>query len=177
LLGHNSGTVANRSGGSIAGSPMTLFRVLLDSPCAGLSMSRVTFSSTYDHRALKTRLPVRSALFKQRTGGLVVKWVTISESPLLYVFAISFCSEKDVYRQRWGDIVGLSWSGAGAFFGRGGCEGVRRLRSVAQMLHHFALWFWWLFTVAMTSSTRRQPLQCCILRVAHPLKGRVTGEL
>jgi hypothetical protein len=35
---------------------------------------------------LKTRLPVRSALFKQRTGGLVVKWVTISESPLLYVF-------------------------------------------------------------------------------------------
>jgi hypothetical protein len=44
--------------------------------------------STYDHRTLKTRLPVRSALFKQRTGGLVVKWVTISESPLLYVF---FC--------------------------------------------------------------------------------------
>jgi hypothetical protein len=34
------------------------------------------------------RLPVRSALFKQRTGGLVVKWVTISESPLLYVFVI-----------------------------------------------------------------------------------------
>jgi hypothetical protein len=47
-------------------------------------------SCTYDHRTLKTRLPVRSALFKQRTGGLVVKWVTISESPLLYVFAY-FC--------------------------------------------------------------------------------------
>jgi hypothetical protein len=43
---------------------------------------------TYDHRTLKTRLPVRSALFKQRTGGLVVRWVTTSEYPLLYVFAI-----------------------------------------------------------------------------------------
>ena len=43
-------------------------------------------SSTYDHRTLKTRLPVRSALFKQRTGGLVVRWVTTSEYPLLYVF-------------------------------------------------------------------------------------------
>src|SRR5690242_19364009 len=41
---------------------------------------------TYDHRTLKTRLPVRSALFKQRTGGLVVRWVTTGESPLLYVF-------------------------------------------------------------------------------------------
>jgi hypothetical protein len=35
-----------------------------------------------------TRLPVRSALFKHDTGGLVVKWVTISESLLLHVFAI-----------------------------------------------------------------------------------------
>ncbi|KAH4060128.1 hypothetical protein HBI37_193000 [Parastagonospora nodorum] len=42
--------------------------------------------STYDHRTMKTRLPVRSAIYKHRTGGLVVKWVTISESPLLYVF-------------------------------------------------------------------------------------------
>jgi hypothetical protein len=38
---------------------------------------------------MKTRLPVRSALFKHDTGGLVVKWVTISESLLLYVFALS----------------------------------------------------------------------------------------
>ncbi|KAF1933097.1 uncharacterized protein M421DRAFT_53624, partial [Didymella exigua CBS 183.55] len=44
---------------------------------------------TYDHRTLKTRLPVRSAIFKQRTGGLVVRWVTTSEYPLLYVFVIS----------------------------------------------------------------------------------------
>ena len=43
--------------------------------------------STYDHRTLKIRLPVRSAIYKQCTGGLVVRWVTTSESPLLYVFA------------------------------------------------------------------------------------------
>ena len=47
-------------------------------------------TNTYDHRTLKTRLPVRSALFKQRTGGLVVRWVTTSEYPLLYVFAHDF---------------------------------------------------------------------------------------
>jgi hypothetical protein len=51
--------------------------------------------ATYDHRILRARLPVRSALFKQDTGGLVVRWVTTSESPLLYVFAVAylaFCS-------------------------------------------------------------------------------------
>jgi hypothetical protein len=37
-----------------------------------------------------TRLPVRSALFKQRTGGLVIRWATTSEHPLLNVFAKSF---------------------------------------------------------------------------------------
>ena len=42
---------------------------------------------TYDHRTLRTELPVRSAVLKQGTGGLVVRWVTTSESPLLYVFA------------------------------------------------------------------------------------------
>jgi hypothetical protein len=45
-------------------------------------------SFTYNHRILRTRLPVRSAIFKQNTGGLVVRWVTTSEFPLLYVFAI-----------------------------------------------------------------------------------------
>ncbi|KAH5188571.1 hypothetical protein HBH76_102720 [Parastagonospora nodorum] len=50
-----------------------------------------TLSFTYDHRALSTRLPVRSAIFKQRTGGLVVRWVTTGESPLLYVFVSCFC--------------------------------------------------------------------------------------
>jgi hypothetical protein len=37
---------------------------------------------------MKTELPVRSAVLKHRTGGLVVRWVTTSESPLLYVFAL-----------------------------------------------------------------------------------------
>ena len=40
-----------------------------------------------------TRLPVRSALFKQDTGGLVVRWVTTSESPLLYVFVFLLSSK------------------------------------------------------------------------------------
>jgi hypothetical protein len=39
---------------------------------------------------VKIRLPVRSALSKQDTGGLVVRWVTTSESPLLYVFVTLF---------------------------------------------------------------------------------------
>ncbi|KAF1848296.1 uncharacterized protein K460DRAFT_275845, partial [Cucurbitaria berberidis CBS 394.84] len=43
---------------------------------------------TYDHRILNSALPVRSAVLKQNTGGLVVRWVTTSESPLLYVFAL-----------------------------------------------------------------------------------------
>ena len=40
-----------------------------------------------------TRLPIRSALFKQRTGGLVVR-VTTSQSPLLYVFRIFWNSHS-----------------------------------------------------------------------------------
>jgi hypothetical protein len=61
--------------------------------------SKTPISSTYDHRTLKTRLPVRSALFKQRTGGLVVRWVTTGESPLLYVFD-SFCCLKLIESRR-----------------------------------------------------------------------------
>jgi hypothetical protein len=53
-------------------------------------------SSTYDHRFKKIALPVRSAVLKLVTGGLVVRWVTTGESPLLYVFVYasspSFCS-------------------------------------------------------------------------------------
>jgi hypothetical protein len=62
--------------------------------------SRLPILSTYDHRTLKTRLPVRSALFKQRTGGLVVKWVTISESPLLYVFFVFLISCIESFERR-----------------------------------------------------------------------------
>jgi hypothetical protein len=48
-----------------------------------------THSFTYDHGTMRSRLPVRSALVKHCTGGLVVRWVTTSESPLLYVFALT----------------------------------------------------------------------------------------
>ncbi|KAF2626146.1 hypothetical protein BU25DRAFT_102196 [Macroventuria anomochaeta] len=51
---------------------------------------KVDNSFTYDHRTLNTRLPVRSALFKQRTGRLVVRWVTTSEYLLLYVFVFLY---------------------------------------------------------------------------------------
>ena len=55
----------------------------------GLMSYLLFHSSTYDHRILKSALPVRSAVLKQDTGGLVVRWVTTSESPLLYVFVIN----------------------------------------------------------------------------------------
>ncbi|KAH4059889.1 hypothetical protein HBI46_046140 [Parastagonospora nodorum] len=48
----------------------------------------IQISFTYDHRTMRTRLPVRSAIYKHRTGGLVVRWVTTGESPLSYVFAV-----------------------------------------------------------------------------------------
>jgi hypothetical protein len=60
---------------------------------------------TYDHRTLKTRLPVRSAIYKQCTGGLVVEFVRIGESPLLYVF---------------GFTVAILWSNGGAKVGNSG---------------------------------------------------------
>jgi hypothetical protein len=41
---------------------------------------------TYDHWILNIALPVRSAVLKQDTGGLVLEFVRIVESPLLYVF-------------------------------------------------------------------------------------------
>jgi hypothetical protein len=57
-----------------------------------------------------TRLPVRSALFKQDTGGLVVRWVTTSESPLLYVFAILLARLTDFLQleERRGSVLWLA---------------------------------------------------------------------
>jgi hypothetical protein len=52
-----------------------------------LCILHLHLSSTYDHRTLKIELPVRSAVLKQCTGVLVVRWVTTGEYPLLYVFA------------------------------------------------------------------------------------------
>ena len=43
-------------------------------------------TATYDHRLKRKGHPVRSAILKLQIGGLVVRWVTTSEYPLLYVF-------------------------------------------------------------------------------------------
>jgi hypothetical protein len=53
-------------------------------------------------------LPVRSAVLKQCTGGLVVRWVTTSEYPLLYVFAILLDVTKGE-EGRWRDESGSFW--------------------------------------------------------------------
>jgi hypothetical protein len=50
-------------------------------------------------------LPVRSAVLKHRTGGLVVRWVTTSESPLLYIFAV-FANR---WERGWAKWVDLFW--------------------------------------------------------------------
>ncbi|ATZ57847.1 hypothetical protein BCIN_15g03760 [Botrytis cinerea B05.10] len=47
-------------------------------------------SITYDHRLKRIGHPVRSAIHKLQIGGLVVGWVTTSESPLLYVLLLLF---------------------------------------------------------------------------------------
>jgi hypothetical protein len=46
--------------------------------------------STYDHRIVRTALPVRSAVLNHYAGTLVVGSVTTSESALLYVFDFCF---------------------------------------------------------------------------------------
>jgi hypothetical protein len=57
--------------------------------------SNTAMSFTYDHRTLKIELPVRSAVLKQCTGGLVVRWVTTSEYPLLYVFVVLLGAQRE----------------------------------------------------------------------------------
>ena len=46
-----------------------------------------SLTDTYDHRRRSPLGPVRSPHVKPSTGGLVVRWVTTGEYPLLYVFA------------------------------------------------------------------------------------------
>ncbi len=53
--------------------------------------------ATYDHRLERFGHPVRSAIHKLQTGGLVVGWVTTSEYPLLHVFEFS----HGVVETRW----------------------------------------------------------------------------
>lgn len=47
-------------------------------------------SFTYDHRLKRIGHPVRSAIHKLQIGGLVVGWVTTSESSLSYVYVSLF---------------------------------------------------------------------------------------
>lgn len=55
---------------------------------------RTSIADTYGHRTQKARDPVRSPIYKLRTGRVVVRWVTTCEFLLLYVclFALSFCT-------------------------------------------------------------------------------------
>jgi hypothetical protein len=39
--------------------------------------------------------PVRSPIFKHERGGLVLRWVTTGESPLLYVFVLPIVWEEE----------------------------------------------------------------------------------
>jgi hypothetical protein len=70
------------------------------------SLSTHNFSQlfTCDHRILKIELPVRSAVLKQDTGGLVVRWVTTSESPLLYVFVFRCWAAGLLVCMWWVDV-------------------------------------------------------------------------
>jgi hypothetical protein len=84
-----------------------------------------SLSFTYDHRTLRTELPVRSAELKQCTGGLVVRWVTTGEYPLLYVFVFFACEEgfkKRAYCGWWACrcLFGRAWVLVGRSGGEGG---------------------------------------------------------
>jgi hypothetical protein len=71
--------------------PLT-FIFTFHSPTFTIHFDRLSYTTqfsltvTYDHWQRNTLRPVRSAYIKPLTGGLVVRWVTTSEYPLLYVF-------------------------------------------------------------------------------------------
>ena len=51
---------------------------------------------TYGHRRQRTEDPVRSPILKLSTGGLVLRWVTTWEYPLLYVLPCFCCRVEAV---------------------------------------------------------------------------------
>ena len=69
--------------------------------CLPLYITPDRQTATYDHRNRRTSYPVRSSLYKPVTGGLVVKWVTIGESPLLYVFAFGVGVGSFFFKLGW----------------------------------------------------------------------------
>jgi hypothetical protein len=79
-----------------------------------------------------TRFPVRSALFKQRTGGLVIRWVTTSEYPLLNVFApVSVLSDQRVETKPW-FLSRVMCVGKTCFYpGDDGCDGMKAVRTLS----------------------------------------------
>jgi hypothetical protein len=68
--------------------------------------------------------PVRSAVLKQCTGGLVVKWVTTGEYPLLYVFIVFWlpCGMGNLSPAAlcWGWLSRWRWEWGGQDEGREG---------------------------------------------------------
>ena len=62
-------------------------------------------SATYDHRLKRIGHPVRSAIHKLQIGGLVVGWVTTSESPLLYVPFVFLASEEGDERGKGASLL------------------------------------------------------------------------
>ena len=53
-------------------------------------MTKCTFLAHTTHRYWRAKGPVRSPIFKPVTGESVVRWVTTSESSLLYVYSLFF---------------------------------------------------------------------------------------
>ena len=54
----------------------------------------------YDQRLWKARDPVCSPLDKLETAGLVVGWVTTSESPVLYMYFFLFLNPNVSHNPR-----------------------------------------------------------------------------
>ena len=67
-------------------------------------------SSTYDHRRGTLPDPVCSPHVKPSTGGLVVRWVTTGEYPLLYVFAVPMIAWRAETFCLWSILFVDPWS-------------------------------------------------------------------
>jgi hypothetical protein len=75
----------------------------------------MTDSFTYDHFFVNAFDPVRSRIIKHERGGLVLRWVTTGESPLLYVF--SFCpSEEKEGKMEAGEEEVIGRGAVGAYY-------------------------------------------------------------
>ena len=93
------GPGGGRLAGRLAGKQASEILPLRCRHC-GIITQRPYITSTYGHRSQRTEDPVRSPELKLRTGGLVVRWVTTCEYPLLYILlfgpdeSLCFCSRQ-----------------------------------------------------------------------------------